>query len=193
MDRIETMKIMAVIKGAYPNYYKDMKSADTESIIALWQEMFSDDTYQIVAMAVKSFIATDTKGFPPVIGIIKDWIVKLTAPNEMSEMEAWNLITKALKNSIYGYKEEFAKLPPLLQQILGSDSQLREWATIDTNELQTVVQSNFMRSYKYRAKSAKEYQALPSEIKVMTDKLTGKFAMPKLSEFERQELHDGTL
>ena len=188
MNRNETIKIMAVLKGAYPSYYKDLKKDEAENTIGLWQEMFAEDTYSAVAMAVKSFIATDTKGFPPVIGVIKDWIIKLTTPNEMSEMEAWGLITKALKNSIYGYQEEYAKLPPLLQQIIGSADVLKEWAIIDTSNLQTVIQSNFMRSYKAKAKSAKEYLALPSEIKIMTDKLTKQFEIPKLSEFERLEL-----
>ena len=53
MDRTETLAIMSVLKAAYPSYYRDMKRADAESVVALWSEMFAGDDYAVVAAAVK--------------------------------------------------------------------------------------------------------------------------------------------
>ena len=65
MTRDETLKIMAVLKATYPNFYKDMTRRDAEGVVALWTDMFSEDSYNAVAAAVKAFIASDSKGVSP--------------------------------------------------------------------------------------------------------------------------------
>ena len=35
MTRDETLKIMAVLKATYPNFYKDMTRRDAEGVVAL--------------------------------------------------------------------------------------------------------------------------------------------------------------
>lgn len=71
MTRDETIKILAVLKAAYPNFYRDMRREEGESVVALWCDMFIDDEYPVVAEAVKTLIASDTSGYPPVIGVVK--------------------------------------------------------------------------------------------------------------------------
>lgn len=182
MTRDDTLKILAVLKAAYPNFYKDMSKTEADGIVALWGDMFSGDDYNAVAMAVKSFIATDIKGFPPVIGVIRNHLTKLMEPEQMTEFEAWNMVKKALSNSAYGAKEEFDKLPPILQKLVGSPNQLREWGMMDLNQIQTVVSSNFMRSYRVRAENEREYAALPESVKTMSGLLAEKFKMPELGD-----------
>lgn len=65
MNQTETLQIMAVLRGAYPAFYRDMVRKDAESVVALWTEMFAEEDVAIVAAAVKALIATDDKGFPP--------------------------------------------------------------------------------------------------------------------------------
>jgi hypothetical protein len=60
---------MSAIKVAYPNYYKNQTEID--DAINLWAEMLAEDDPVYIAKAVKEFIKTDTKGFPPVIGQIR--------------------------------------------------------------------------------------------------------------------------
>ena len=60
---------MSAIKVAYPNYYKNQTEID--DAINLWAEMLSDDDSTYIAKAVKQFIKTDFKGFPPAIGQIR--------------------------------------------------------------------------------------------------------------------------
>lgn len=173
MTREETLAIMSVLKAAYPSFYKDMRRDEANGIVDLWASMFVDEPAAVVAAAVKAHIATDRKGFPPHIGAIKDAITKVTAPEEMTELEAWGLVHKAICNGTYGSQKEFDKLPPVLQRLVGSPNQLKEWAMMDADTVSSVVASNFQRSYKARAASEREFLALPSDVRQTMAQLTG--------------------
>lgn len=167
MNRAETIAVMAVLKVAYPAYYHGKSEADLQAAIGLWQEMFSDDDARVVTAAVKTFIATDEKGFPPHIGAIKNQISKLLAKDTMSEQQAWNLVMRAVANGYYNAREEFNRLPVSVQRILGSPETIREWGRMEESELNTVVASNFMRSYRALNELEKYENAVPQEVKDM--------------------------
>lgn len=182
MNRNETLSIMSILKAAYPNYYRDMSRADAEGVVNLWTAMLSDYPVQVVSAAVKAHIATDKKGFPPHIGAIIDAIVKITAPEEMTEAEAWAHVSKALRNSNYNSESEFAALPEVIQRIVGSPAQLREWAMMDSDTVQSVLQSNFMRSYRARAENERQYLALPADVRGTMSQLAAAMSMPALED-----------
>lgn len=52
-------------------------------------------------------------------------------------------------------------LSDTVRRVVGSPSQLREWAMMEPDTVQSVVASNFQRSYRSRAASEKEFAALP--------------------------------
>lgn len=185
MTREETIKVLAVLKAAYPAFYRGMKADELNGIVNLWASQFEGDDYKTVGAAVQAHIATDTKGYPPHIGAIKEAIRKITQPDEMSEMEAWGYVASALRNSGYNSVAEFDKLPPVVRRIVGSPSQLREWAMMDSDTVQSVVQSNFMRSYRARAQHEREYLALPENVRELMGQLAGSIAMPALKESDR--------
>lgn len=179
MTREETIKILSILRAAYPSFYKTMTKDEAEGTIQLWSSMFLDEDYRLVSEAVKAHIATDENGYPPVIGQIKKKIRQIMQPKEMTEMEAWNLVLKACSNASYNSNSEFNKLPEEIQSIIGSPSTLREWAVMDTSQLNTVVQSNFMRSYKVRVDNDRQYQALPSTVKQFSKQIAENFAMDR--------------
>lgn len=190
MTREETLAILGVLRAAYPNFYKDKGKAELEGIVSLWTEMFSDDPAQIVAAAVKTHIATDAKGFPPHIGAIKNAIVKITKPKEldMSEMEAWHLVRRAINGAsmeewsrVWRNGEldprpsavrNFEALPEVLRRIVGDPKQLADWERLGNDEIDTVLQSNFMRSFRARAAHEREYLALPNDVKQAMEALS---------------------
>ena len=177
MTDTETLKILAVLRGAYPAFYRDMQRKEAERVAALWAEMFREEPYEIVAAAVKALIVCDEKGYPPHIGAVKARIRQITAPQEMTEAEAWGLVNKAISRSIYNSRQEFEKLPKLIQGVVGGPSQLRDWAVMDADTVQSVVASNFQRSYRARAASDREYKALPPEVRAILDVTAGKLAL----------------
>ena len=174
MTQNETTAIMAVLYAAYPQFYAKKMPAEIDSIVALWTEMFADDSAEIVAAAVKSFIATDTKGYPPAIGIIKGHVSKIKYGYQKTELEAWGEVQEALRNSAYGAGEEFRKLDPIIQRIVGSPSQLREWAMAESGTSINVIASNFQRSYKAISENQREYRALPGPIAEIVNQIAEK-------------------
>lgn len=165
MTKNEVLKVLSIVKVAYPNSFRDTTKADAEATIELWSRQFKDYEYQTVMMALDSIISTDTSDFMPSIGKIKEMIVKLNEPSEMTEQEAWGLVFKALRNSWYNSQKEFDKLPTVIQRIVGSHNQLKEWAMMPTDQVNSVVASNFMRSYRARAKNEREMLKIPTDVK----------------------------
>ena len=176
----ETKMLMAVIKAAYPNYYRDMGKEELLAVVNLWHDMFRDEPFELVIAATKRLIATDTNGFPPVIGQIKEQLFALQNPKTMPEQEAWSLVRRSIR--YYEAKEKFDALPPLLKSLVGSPSTLREWARMDEDTVNSVVASNFMRSYRARAASNKEFSMLPREIQEISTQLAEKLSMPALTD-----------
>lgn len=175
MTRDEATAILAILKTAYPALYKNMSDEEIDDVINLWAAMFQDDNVKVVTEAVRAYIATDTKGFPPIIGQIKEKIRKITHPQEVTEMEAWDLVRRAI--TYYNASEAFANLPLILKKIVGSSNTLREWALMDVETVNSVIQSNFMRSYKAKVAQEKEYAMLPSSTKQLIAGLAQKYSL----------------
>lgn len=175
MSRSDILKIMAVLRGAFPQFYRNISRQEAEDTVALWEDMFRDDDPVVVAAAVKAYIEADESGFPPSIGQIKGKVRRITKPKELSEGEAWSLVAKAVRNSLYGSAEEFEKLPPAVQRIVHGPSQLREWGMMDSDTLHSVVASNFQRAYRAHAEQSREYDYLPSDVKRLADAVAGKY------------------
>ena len=165
MTRNQTIQVLKILKKAYPNFYKGFSKEDSKDAIDLWTTMFEDEDVFTVANAVKAHIAMDEKGFPPVIGQIKSKIQSLSRKSIVTEFEAWEKVKNAVRNSLYNSSEEYDKLPENIQRLIGSPLTLREWAMLDISEFNTVVQSNFMRSYRAKAEHEKEYLAMPKSVK----------------------------
>lgn len=187
MNLVETAKLMAVLETAYPMFYAKKTQQEREDAIKLWAEMFADEPGEVVAMATKALIKSRVSTFPPGIGEITEKIQQIMQPDQMTELEAWGLVVKAVSNSTYNSGEEFKKLPPVVQRLVGAPSQLKEWAAMDSETLNSVVASNFQRSYKVRAKNERDYLALPSSVKSFMAGITDGMRMPALPEGEITE------
>lgn len=159
MNKKESALILGIIKTAYPNFNNN--GVEEERIVDIWQTMFSDESAELVAAAVKTFIASDEKGFPPHIGAIKSEIVKLTTPNALTEVEAWNLVRRKMR--WHATHADFLELPPVIQRAVGSASQLCQWAMADIESL-SVTQSNFMRSYRAALNQETERKKIPKDV-----------------------------
>ena len=120
----------------------------------LWYDMLKDMDYQSAYIGLKNHVATSK--FAPTIADIRNGAV-ISQPQELNEMEAWSIVSKAIRNSGYNSVEEFAKLPPLVQKAVGLPSQLRTWA-LDENYNEEVVSSNFIKCYQNELSRQRELQ-----------------------------------
>lgn len=159
MTRDEVKKIIFVIASAYPTF----KPNDVSMVIDSWHFFLSDYEYNEIAIALKTFVNTSGKGFAPSVDQLIAMTRKAEELSTMSELEAWSLVSKAIQNGIYHAQEEFDKLPTLVQKAVGSPEQLTSWAMGDVDSLETVVASNFQRSYRSMIQREQQIKALPTE------------------------------
>ncbi|MFW5631137.1 MAG: replicative helicase loader/inhibitor [Acetivibrio ethanolgignens] len=168
VTRDETKQILMRISSVYPNW---KPQADLKFVVETWCEYLEEYSYEQIRAALKVYIATDTSGFAPSIGQLIDKLHTISRPQELSEMEAWELVSRALRNGYYGAEEEFEKLPSLVKKTVGSPSQLRNWSQTDSDSVENVIQSNFMRNYRTVVSREKEFQRLSSDIQRLVSNL----------------------
>ena len=135
-----------------------------EKMINLWTVMFEDDSPLEVLKAVKNCIATCH--FPPRIVDIKQRISKAKLKGQMTEMEAWNEVRKAIDkaDSRNSAIEAFKSLPPILQKLVCDPSRLRYWYKCGDDTLEGVISSNVQRSYRELALREADYYTLPADL-----------------------------
>lgn len=161
MTREETKKILMIIDATYPNY----RPADITFAIDTWTTFLSSYSYSDVENALKAFVLTDTSGFAPSIGQLISMIDLKAGMKELTEMQAWSLVRKALCNGTYGAEEEFDKLPETVQRAVGNPDNLRGWAQMDIKSVENVAQSNFLRAYRAELKKIKLVRKMPDNLK----------------------------
>ena len=72
---------------------------------------------------------------------------------------------KAISRGLYYANEEFESLPEEAKKVVVRPEQLKEWAQMPSEEIDTVVRSNFRRSYEIMLKRSAELESLPKEVK----------------------------
>ena len=167
MTRDETVKIIRIMCDSYPNY----KPNNISETVDVWCMMLEDYNYNQVAVALKAYVTSDTSGFAPSIGELIAKIQMISQPQELNEMEAWSLVSKALRNGTYGAVEEFSRLPPIVQEAVGNPDNLRNWATSDCKAIETVIQSNFIKTYRSVTSRTEEIKRVPAEIQKLIEKV----------------------
>lgn len=166
MTRDETVKIIRIMCDCYPNY----KPNNLSETVDVWNMMLEEYSYKQVSIALKAYVHSDISGFAPSIGQLIGKIQTISQPQELGGMTAWGLVSKALRNGTYGAVEEFNKLPPLVRQAVGMPDNLKNWATADYQTIETVIQSNFLRTYETVVKRANEINRMPDNIKSLIEK-----------------------
>lgn len=183
MTREETVKIIRIMVDSYPNY----KPNDISETVDVWHMMLEEYSYQEVSIALKAYILSDESGFAPSIGKLVSKIHTMTAPQELNEMEAWSLVSKAIRNSTYNSVSEFEKLPPLVQKAVGLPDSLREWAMTENLNLE-VVMSNFQRAYKAELKRHEELQKMPQNVRQLIEKVNAGSYSSQIVEKRQQAI-----
>ena len=165
MTRDEVKMILMRIQTTYPNW---KPQGDLSLVIDVWHEYLEAYTYPEILGAVKAYVLSDVSGFAPTVGQIVGKLhgmAKAIEP-EIGALEAWSMVSKALRNGYYGAEEEFAKLPPLVQKAVGSPMNLRNWSQSDLKSIETVVMSQFLSAYKTECKRENELCMIPNSVKI---------------------------
>lgn len=175
MEFEQVKDLLTVIRLNYPQSFRDYTKQQSVAYMDMMYEAFKDDPAELVVSAVKSIIYSDTREFAPNIGQIKNKMYELSHTSSSIDAQgAWSLVKKALRRSGWYAQEEFESLPTEVQDYIGDAQTLHEWSQMDTQTLDSVVASNFLKNFKARTEKKKEFDMLPSEIKQMIGTITDK-------------------
>ena len=170
MTREEVAKLIYVIKATYPRAFSSYTDADTRNMLAAWHMALGHYDYASASNGLRVYLANDTKGFPPSPGQVIDGIQKAKKPAEsdMTELEAWAMVRRAISRAGYYSEEEFNKLPPLVRKAVGASGNLKEWAMMDADTVESVGQSHFIRNFRTVANRVREEAKLPEQMRLFT-------------------------
>lgn len=157
MEKAEFLVLVKTMKAMYPNMFKD------EYSVNVWFEMLKDLPYRVASNALAKHI--NTSEYPPTVASIRRNAMDMTTPQEINGEQAWSLVFKAIENSNYNSREEFEKLPPLVQKSVGSPANLRELALMPTETVNSVEKSHFIRTYDAEKKREAEINNMPPSMK----------------------------
>lgn len=166
-------QILTLLQSEYPQSFSSMDSRTMALKVELWEREFSADNPNFVYAAIRTYMRTPER-FAPSIGQVREIMSSMTAGEELPEQTAWAMVSAACRNGLYGYKAEFEKLPPDVQAAVGAPEQLKAWAMMDADTVESVVASNFMRNFKANKARDKARAALPSEMKNLIDGISDK-------------------
>lgn len=159
-----TREQFSILVKAMKAVYSDPKFIADKDAFDVWYEMFKGDDYMVVQTAIQKYMANNE--FPPTIAGIRKHMASITeVHNDISEGEAWARVYKAICNANYGAKEEFEKLPEVCQIAVGRPETLKEWAMLDSQEVGTVIQSNFLRGLRVAKQRKAEFAQLPCQLR----------------------------
>lgn len=141
MTEAEFTSFLKQLRTMYPTVITDELAA------SMWYRALKDIPYTLLEHALLVHIQSSV--YPPTVAELRKAAARLT-PHEtqLSDMEAWGLVMKAVRRASYYAEEEFAKLPAMVQKAVGDPVNLREWAIMPAEEVQSVGQSQFLRSYR---------------------------------------------
>ena len=146
MTREETKELLMMIKAIYPNF--SIKPEEMTATINAWHLMLSEYPIEGINGALQIYVKTNNSGFAPSVSQIIGCMHKPVEMDRLTEGEAWFLVKKAIADSGYNAKERFDELPTDVKRAVGGVEMLRTWGMMDSEEVNSVVASNFQRTYK---------------------------------------------
>lgn len=130
MTREETIKILAILKAAYPNSYRNMTKEEANGTVAIWSTQFANIPADIVMIAINKLISKSP--FPPAISEVRDKISGLY-------WEAWEVLKldqqyKTLTEEQKAQYERIFKVAESLRRRTSLEPTLQEMIEGKTNQ-----------------------------------------------------------
>ena len=172
MTREETQQLLLAISSIYPNF----EVKDKTLAVDTWQWALGEYPIGTVKAALQIYVKTSNTGFAPSVSQLIGCIHAPADHSRMSEGEAWALVKKAIQDGNYHSEERFAELPETVQKAIGGASMLRQWAQTDSEDVNTVIMSNFQRAYRTVSQREEFSEKVPEELADLVRELSDKTA-----------------
>ena len=160
MTREQTVELIRVIVSLYPNW----KPENLTDTVDTWHWALESYDGNAIRAALQIYIKTNNTGFAPSASQLIACMYKPIENEQLSEGEAWELVKRAIQDGNYHAKERFEALPEVVQKAVGSANMIQQWAQTDSDEVNTVVASNFQRAYRIVLQRQSFNQKVPLQI-----------------------------
>lgn len=184
MTRDEVKVLFRIIDATYPHTFRN--DDVLSDAISVWAVIFAGTNAKLVESALYTYISEKNE-FAPTPGHIKAIIERMENPNALSEVDAWNMVQRALSNGIYGAQEEFDKLPENVQKAIGSPHWLFRVANDQTVNM-SVESSNFYKRYRQVIADKREINAMPPAVKKLVEELIDSKGVDEVAMIEDQRV-----
>lgn len=147
MNKEETQKILTILRVNYPNNFKSVANKnDMDLIVDTWDIQFKSYTLDEVFNAIMSIIATDTSGFAPSIGRVKDELNKKYKDSVMTDEEAWSIVLNSAKCNPAKAKSNFEALPGNIKKAVKHPKFLESLGNANISS-QGTFKKDFVKNY----------------------------------------------
>jgi len=138
----EMLKILAIVKTAYPRFddFRDQKRLEEAN--RLWYRHFKTFDYKVIEKAVDKYIATGQ--FPPTIAEIREIALKLINPYPGAAV-AWSEVKRAI--SSYGFYQAEAAMNSMSKLTREAVKQIGGWGEICMAKDETILMNQFNKAY----------------------------------------------
>jgi hypothetical protein len=149
-----------MIKGSYPNVYKDIDEVTSSLTISMWHSAFQDMPANLVFSIAQQWVLNQNNA--PTIAQLREQAIKMTNPNALvSCEEAWETVIKAVKN--YGYYRQDEAFKTLSEPTKRAVKVIG-WANICRSENIGIERANFYKTYNALEKDNKEKNIVPKAV-----------------------------
>lgn len=174
MTNKEWYSVVKVLNDAYE--YNGKAMFESPDKIQYWFSCLSDLDYMAVCGAVKRLAMTNPNR--PTIADIRRECVALTVTDKpMSEAEAWSIVRMALRDSSYHAQEQFDAFPEIIKKAVVTPDRLREWGSLNSDTVTSVVRAEFRRSFESAVNSTNEERQMGEMGKALAQKVANQLAI----------------
>lgn len=161
MNRAEVIKLITILSINYRNWPGEDKEEDT---VLLWESMLADMSFEIGQAAVKMHISRSV--YPPTIADIRDAAATITAPKTIEAIEAWDMITDAIRK--YGFYRETEAMESLPEDVAQMAKRFG-WRELCLSENVDTLRAQFRMAWETQAKRQREDRLIPHEVKALIE------------------------
>jgi hypothetical protein len=160
MNRNESAQLFSLVKGNFPNAYKDIDNVQATIMINSWHRFFHDIPYQVMLLAVEKHCFTND--WPPTVKQLREAALAILKPQApVTPFEAWEKVRKAIPK--FGYmreKEALESFDATTRRIVKTIGWLNLCKA--TDERQDFQRKEFIENYKEFGTTEHDKYILPA-------------------------------
>lgn len=153
MTKEEVKQILTYLKNQFPQSFAHLQTdADANMFVAIWHDILKDEDKRLVQAAVRRLVATNTTGFAPNIGMIRNEMKNVAGIKPLDADEAWKQVRRIWTNlssdNPSEISAEYDALPKAVKRIY-TPADLVELAFHTTShDIEAFEKPRFMSAYK---------------------------------------------